>query len=255
MSRVPRFATALVVGVALLSACTGGSDNRPSLAPKVGVTTSGPRVPPGPAPGTSQIAQANVPVLHVYAEPLDRASIQDFANPWFINDDQRYPIPLILLVESQRPDWTEVLLPIRPNGTSGWVRTSDVRLITVHYRVEVDLSEHHLTVYQDGRLFLEDTVAVGKPSTPTPVGRYFIRVLLRAPDPNTVYGPFAYGLSSHSDVLSEFNGGDGEIGIHGNNDASVLGQDVSSGCVRMDNAKITRLATTLPLGTPVDIVA
>jgi lipoprotein-anchoring transpeptidase ErfK/SrfK len=80
-----------------------------------------------------------------------------------------------------------------------------------------------------------------------------IRVLIKAPNPNTVYGPYAYGLSSHSDTLTSFNGGDGEIGIHGNNDASVLGHNITHGCIRIDNAEITRLAGKLPLGTPVDI--
>ena len=92
-------------------------------------------------------------------------------------------------------------------------------------------------------------------ATPTPTGRYYLRVLIKAPDPTTVYGPYAYGLSSHSDALETFDGGDAEIGIHGNNDASVLGHDVTHGCVRMDNAAITMLSTKLPLGTPVDVVA
>ena len=70
-----------------------------------------------------------------------------------------------------------------------------------------------------------------------------------------MYGPYAYGLSSHSDALDTFAGGDAEIGIHGNNDASVLGNDVTHGCIRMDNDAITMLAKQLPLGTPVDIVA
>jgi lipoprotein-anchoring transpeptidase ErfK/SrfK len=73
-----------------------------------------------------------------------------------------------------------------------------------------------------------------------------------------VYGPYAYPLSGHSEVLTRFNGGDGELGIHGNNDASVLGQSVTAGCIgciRMTNDGITRLASILPLGTPVEIVA
>jgi len=98
-------------------------------------------------------------------------------------------------------------------------------------------------------------VAIGKESTPTPIGDFYLRVLIKAPDPTTVYGPYAYGLSSHSDVLPDFNGGEAQVGIHGNNDASVLGEDVSSGCIRMDNEKITRLASILPLGTPVDVHA
>ena len=95
----------------------------------------------------------------------------------------------------------------------------------------------------------------GAPGTPTPTGHYYIRVLIKAPNPNTVYGPYAYGLSSHSDALSSFEGGDAEIGIHGNDDASVLGGSVTHGCIRIDNAEITRLAGMLPLGTPVDIVS
>ena len=70
-----------------------------------------------------------------------------------------------------------------------------------------------------------------------------------------MYGPYAYGLSSHSDSLDEFAGGDAEIGIHGNNDASVLGTDATHGCIRMDNDAITMLAKQLPLGTPVTVAA
>ena len=80
-------------------------------------------------------------------------------------------------------------------------------------------------------------------------------MLLETPDPTSVYGPYAYGLSGHSDVLTEFNGGDGEIGLHGNNDASVLGKNISHGCIRMDNTKITQLAKVLMLGTPVEVRA
>ena len=72
---------------------------------------------------------------------------------------------------------------------------------------------------------------------------------------DTVYGPFAYGLCSHSDSLDQFAGSDAEIGIHGNNDPSVLGTNATHGCIRMDNAAITMLSKQLPLGTPVDIVA
>jgi lipoprotein-anchoring transpeptidase ErfK/SrfK len=110
-------------------------------------------------------------------------------------------------------------------------------------------------VYDGEEVVLQESVAIGKPSTPTPPGKYYIRVLLQTTDPGSVYGPFAYGLSAHSDVLTEFSGGDGEVGIHGNNDASVLGQSVSAGCVRMSNDGITRLTKLLPLGTPVEIVA
>jgi len=104
-------------------------------------------------------------------------------------------------------------------------------------------------------VLLQEPVAIGASDTPTPTGKYYLRVLLEAPDPDTVYGPYAYGLSGHSNVLEEFNGGDGELGIHGNNDASVLGQSITHGCIRMSNDGITRLTKILPLGTPVEITS
>lgn len=70
-----------------------------------------------------------------------------------------------------------------------------------------------------------------------------------------MYGPYAYGLSGFSNVLTEFNGGDGVIGIHGTNDPSSIGRDVSHRCIRMSNTGITTLAAILPLGTPVEISA
>jgi lipoprotein-anchoring transpeptidase ErfK/SrfK len=56
-------------------------------------------------------------------------------------------------------------------------------------------------------------------------------------------------------VLYDFAGGDGVIGIHGTNDPSTIGRDASFGCIRMSNEAITRLATTLPIGVPVEIKA
>ena len=72
---------------------------------------------------------------------------------------------------------------------------------------------------------------------------------------NGPYGSYAYGLSGFSNVLTSFGGGDGVIGIHGTNDPSSIGQDVSHGCIRLQNADIERLVRFLPLGTPVDILA
>ena len=172
-----------------------------------------------------------------------------------MNDDPKLPVQLVFLVEQRQGPWLQVLLPIRPNGTTGWVRSRDVSVQQNEFRITVELHAHRLVVYNGESVLLSDTVAVGLPATPTPTGTYFIRVLLKAPDPTTVYGPYAYGLSGHSEALNTFDGGDAELGIHGNNDASVLGTDASHGCIRMSNDKITMLAGVLPLGTPVRITA
>jgi lipoprotein-anchoring transpeptidase ErfK/SrfK len=256
MRRPLRPLVALALGLTLfLAACSGG--DRPTLSGQrlptsTPTTQTATTQPPLPA-GYSYIAQATVPSVAVYDSPGAATPSQQFANPWYVNDDNRYPVNTVFLVEKQQGDWVQVLLPVRPNGTTGWVKSTDVHLVPNRYKIVVNLSQHKLQALDAGKVFLEDTVAVGKASTPTPVGEFYIRVLLKAPDPTTVYGPYAYGLSSHSETLDTFNGGDAEIGIHGNNDASVLGQNVSSGCIRMDNDKITLLTSMLPLGTPVEI--
>ena len=86
-------------------------------------------------------------------------------------------------------------------------------------------------------------------------GVNFITDKLETPDPDGAYGPYALGLSAYSDVLTEFAGGAGQVGIHGTNDPSVIGQEVSAGCIRLRNEDIERLVPLLPLGTPVEIVA
>jgi lipoprotein-anchoring transpeptidase ErfK/SrfK len=262
MRKLSRLLVALALACVLfvLAGCTG-SDQRPSLSDRksppsgeASVATTAASAAALP-PGGSYIAKARVPLVKVYESPEGVVQTHEFPNPWFVNDDMRYPVDTVFLVDRRRGDWLKVLLPVRPNNSTGWVRTSDVMLVANPYRIEVDLSDYELRLFKSDDVVMTDVVAIGAPGTPTPVGRFFIRVLLKAPDPNTVYGPYAYGLSSHSETLTEFNGGDAEVGIHGNNDASALGQAVSHGCIRMDNTKITELVSILPLGTPVEVQA
>lgn len=190
----------------------------------------------------------------MFASPRAHTSGLVLPNPWLVDPTQSSTeVPQVFLVVARRPGWVRVLLPVRPNGSTGWVRATDVALSPITYKIRVQLAAHRITVFHNGATIYNGPVADGAPSTPTPVGHYYVRVLLKAPDPNTVYGPYAYGLSSHSDALSTFDGADAEIGIHGNDDASVLGHSITHGCIRMDNAEITRLASVLPLGTPVEI--
>lgn len=207
-------------------------------------------------PGVSLVAKVNGPQVAVYETPGAPAPIKTLENPWLLNGAADKPVPQVFLVEEQRQDgWVHVLLAERPNGSAGWIRQSDVTIIQNPYHVEVNLGAHEIKVLQGLTEIYKGEVAIGAPSTPTPAGKSYIRVLLETPDPTSVYGPYAYGLSGHSDALTEFNGGDGEIGLHGNNDAAVLGKSVTAGCIRMDNDQISQLAKILPLGTPVEITS
>jgi lipoprotein-anchoring transpeptidase ErfK/SrfK len=251
-TRLLRIAALAAAAAILVAGCGGGGD-RPSLGAKAdpGTVTSTTALPAY----SSLIAQPLGNEVKVHQEPNASSPSEAYPNPWQLDDNPAHVVPQVFLVESERGGWVEVLLPVRPNGTTGWVRKQDVRLTPNRYSIDVSLTDRQITVHDGDQVLVQEPVAIGASDTPTPPGTYFLRVLLKAPDPNTVYGPYAYGLSAHSDVLTTFNGGDGEIGIHGNDDASVLGKDVTHGCIRISNDSITRLAGILPLGTPVDIVA
>jgi lipoprotein-anchoring transpeptidase ErfK/SrfK len=251
-----------IAALALVVASCGGDSGPRAQVKRPATTTTSTTLPPTTTTVPDYISyiatvKPTVTSIGVFASPDQPTPSQTFPNPWeYLPGDPSTGVPQTFLVKSRRSDgWVEVLLPIRPNGSSGWVHAADVTLSTNAYHIVVQLGAHTITVTNAHDVIYTGPVAVGAPDTPTPVGNYYLYVLLQAPDPSGPYGPFAYGLSSHSDVLETFAGGDAEIGIHGNNDASALGSSVSHGCIRMDNAAITDLAKKLPLGTPVDVVA
>jgi lipoprotein-anchoring transpeptidase ErfK/SrfK len=167
------------------------------------------------------------------------------------------PTPF-LVREARRVDgqlWYRVLLPKRPNESTGWVRGDQVRTAARSYSAEVDLSARRLTLYRGTDAVRTFPVAIGQPDTPTPTGRFFVTVKLRPPQISRVYGAWALGLSAYSEVFDQFGTGDGQIALHGTNDGSELGQAVSHGCVRLSNPSISLLASLLPPGSPVDIRA
>jgi len=163
--------------------------------------------------------------------------------------------PLTFLVREQQGTWLRVLLPLRPNGATGWIKVDQVRLTSHHYKIRVELAAHRLTVTDRTDIVLDTPVGVGTADTPTPGGLYFTKELLQPPNQNGAYGHYTYGLSGFSNVITSFQGGDGVIGIHGTNDPSSIGKDVSHGCLRISNEAISMLAKRLPLGVPVEIVA
>lgn len=198
--------------------------------------------------GRSLIATAVVDEVEVRGEPDESAAVVHR----LVHPTER-GAPRVLLVEQQQGAWLEVLLPVRPNGSRGWVRAADVELSQTGHAVDVDLAAFELTVTRDGEQVLTSPIAYGTEDTPTPGGRYFITELLQPPDPDGVYGSYAFGLSGFSDVLLSFAGGEGVIGIHGTNDPGSIGQRVSAGCIRVPDDVIIELAGLLPLGTPVTI--
>jgi hypothetical protein len=161
-------------------------------------------------------------------------------------------LPLLALERERRPNgaaWLRVRLPGKPNGSTGWVRESDVELRSLRDRILVDLSERILWRYHDGRLRQRFRVAIGSPDTRTTPGRFYVWALVSYDDPDGPYGTYALGLNGFSEVLTEWPGG-GRMAIHGTADEADLGRAVSHGCIRVLNSQLQQLYD-VPLGTPV----
>jgi lipoprotein-anchoring transpeptidase ErfK/SrfK len=151
--------------------------------------------------------------------------------------------------------WLEVMLPGRPNGSTAWIAERGTRELVTPWRLTIDLATRRLTAYRDGRVVRSFSAVVGKPTTPTPTGEFFVEETLRM-QPGEAGGPFALALSARSNVLQEFEGGPGQIAVHGReNLGGALGAAVSHGCVRLATASIAWLAARIGPGVPVGIYA
>ncbi len=170
-----------------------------------------------------------------------------------------YGYPSVLPIIATAPGWVEVRLAQRPNGSVTWVPTSDVTIGITPFRLVVNLSTEHLTVFEDGRQILDFPAGIGAPDDPTPAGDYFMTMKVPAPSPG--YGPFVLVTSAHSDTITDWDSsGDAIIAIHGpitSYDDSLIGTAgaaISHGCVRLHDADLAQLGF-IPPGTPIDIVA
>ena len=164
-------------------------------------------------------------------------------------------VTVLTVVGQPIEGWAKVMLPVRPNGSTGFVRVEDVEIYAVGGKIVIDLSERELTYTIDGNEVLSTTVAIGSSRNSTPIGSFFVTDSVTLANPNSLWGPHALGLSARSDTITEYNGGDGIIGIHGTNNPSSIGRAVSLGCIRLPNEMITLLHRMVPIGTPVKIRA
>jgi len=174
---------------------------------------------------------------------------------WYTEDD--FPEVYLLLREEWMSDgrvWVELRIPMRPNGRTGWVHRRDLgTFYLTHMLIVVNRSRLRLYLYRDGRRIFSAPVAVGKPSTPTPPGHFWIREGWAIRDRSSGYWPYAFGTSDFS-TLTRWPGG-GVVGIHGpyHDNAGIPGR-ISHGCIRMHPRDILWLSRHVGVGTPVRII-
>ncbi len=173
---------------------------------------------------------------------------------------ERTVLPVLAqTIDNRGRSWLRVRLPGRalgrkPPPPAGWISASNTLLSTTAWHIVVDASARRVVVYRDGRRLRSYRAIVGEPSTPTPLGEYFVEenVQLPAKAPGA---PFALATSARSNVLQGFDGGPGQIALHGlDNIGGQLGTAVSHGCIRLADSAVTWLAARIKPGVPVTII-
>jgi lipoprotein-anchoring transpeptidase ErfK/SrfK len=159
----------------------------------------------------------------------------------------------VLPVLGRTRNWLHVRLPGRPNGRTGWIRKRATVSSYTPWRLVVEIGRRRVVVFRKGHLEKIFPAVVGRPSTPTPTGEFFVEEAIRLL-PGGLGAPFALALSARSDVFQEFEGGPGQIALHGlTGIGGVPGTAVSHGCIRLKGSAMTWLVRHFGAGTPVTI--
>jgi lipoprotein-anchoring transpeptidase ErfK/SrfK len=209
-----------------------------------------PAEPSPPTAATAWVGRVLVPVTARQAPRMSaraRAVVQPVAP--FAKGPTVLMVTRSAVVDGRR--WVEVLLPRRPNGSRGWVPADVLRLRTTALRITIDLGDRRLTLHRAGRRIASVPVAVGKPGTPTPRGRFAVAEMVRTGLPGAFLGPIVFPLTGYSETLNEFAGGDGRVAIHGTSLPALIGTRASNGCIRLRNSDVVRLSRLVRPGTPV----
>lgn len=119
--------------------------------------------------------------------------------------------------------------------------------------IVVSLEDRKLALVENGEVVKIYSVAVGKPSTPSPVGSFSIERRAEnptyhhngktvLPGPGNPVGTRWMGLSIKG------------YGIHGTNEPKSIGKAASHGCIRMAKADLEELYPQVAVGDPVEFV-
>ena len=173
--------------------------------------------------------------------------------------DERTKLPVLgSKRDAQKRLWLHVRVPGRANGqkkppSTGWITTEHTLQDATPWHLTLDVGSRTLRVYHAGRQEKKYSVIVGAPATPTPHGQFFVEESVKLPS-DAAGEPYALALSARSSVFQDFDGGPGQIAVHGrNNIGGTLGTAVSHGCIRASTTAVTWLAKHIGQGVPVTI--
>jgi lipoprotein-anchoring transpeptidase ErfK/SrfK len=222
-----------------------------ATVPEVEVLTAKPLAAGGAIQpkGAAYSAAATAPIPRA---GLNSAGVRKTDEGFAFENPTYFKNPLVFHVTEDAGDWLQVEVLARPNGQTGWIKRSDVTVSDIRTHMELDKATFHLKAFDGDQLVAETNVVIGKNSSYTPVGSFFLTEKISHP-PAGSYGPWILATSAYSESLDSFDGGLPQVAFHGTNQPSLIGTQASNGCVRMPNDVDLVLADKMPPGTPITI--
>jgi lipoprotein-anchoring transpeptidase ErfK/SrfK len=161
----------------------------------------------------------------------------------------------VMSIAAQRGPWLGVVTPELRNGKLAWVHieNSGLRFRRHAYSLHADLSGRWVELRKKGRRVKRLAVAIGRPGSETPTGRFAVSDKLSGSGYGPYYGCCILALNGEQPNLpAGWQGGD-RLAIHGTDSPGTIGAAASAGCLRAGDADLQLLMRRVPLGTPVFI--
>jgi hypothetical protein len=241
---VAALAVAATVPAALAGAepATGGAD--PSTDPQPHAAPKEARTPP-PASIVRVLRGRNVVLRR---RPGGPAVLR-------LGDTTEFGSPTALGVVRRHGRWLGVTTPDLPNGTLGWVdaRGPSVRLSRTAWSIHADVSERTVVLRRAGRPVRRLSVAVGRPGSPTPTGRFAVTDKISGDRYGPYYGCCILAISATQPNTPPGWTGGNRMAIHGTDAPGSIGAAASAGCLRAADDDLRLLMAKVPAGAPVVI--
>jgi hypothetical protein len=240
-------AAAFMLSYSALSAASAKSAAPETLTAVAPELPAAPTPAPKPNPGPrwrSAVVRRSVPLR---VRPNGRVVTR-------VGTSTEFGSARVMSIAAQRGPWLGVVSTEMPNGKLAWVhRNAGLRLRHGAYSLHADLSDRRIEVRRGGRVLSHISVAIGRPGSETPTGRFAVTDKLRGGNYGPYYGCCILALNAHQPKLPAGWQGGNRIAIHGTDSPGTIGAPASAGCLRAADSDLEVLMRSVPLGTPVFI--
>jgi hypothetical protein len=161
----------------------------------------------------------------------------------------------VLAVVETRGRWLGVSVPERPNGKLGWVdgRSDALDRGRTKISLRADLSQRRVELRVGRRVVKRMKVAIGRPGSPTPTGRFAVTDKISGNRYGPYYGCCILALSAKQPNTPPGWKGGNRMAIHGTDKPGTIGAAASAGCLRGGDRDLQTLMRRVPVGTPIFI--